>query len=72
MKQGRKRFCHYWNNGRCKYKDSECWFSHKESPECKFGRECKRRRCMFYHPHRDNDNKEEDKEYKFEESEIVK
>ena len=49
-----KRYCHFWNNGRCKYRDSECWFMHKESPNCKFGRECRMRRCMFYHPHREN------------------
>ena len=54
MKQERRRFCHFWNNGRCRYKDSECWFVHEESPECKFGKECTVRRCMFYHPHKKN------------------
>ena len=54
MKQERRKFCHFWNNGRCKYRDSECWFLHEESPECRFGRECTVRRCMFYHPQREN------------------
>ena len=54
MKQERRKFCHFWNNGRCRYRDSECWFLHEESPVCRFGRECKVRRYMFYHPQREN------------------
>ena len=40
MKQERKRFCHFWNNGRCRYRDKECRFLHEESPECRYGKEC--------------------------------
>ena len=47
MKQERRKFCHFWNNGRCKYRDSECWFLHEESPECRFGRECTVRKLVF-------------------------
>ena len=54
VRQRRRRFCHFWNNGGCKYKDSECWFLHRESPECRYGKECRMRRCMFYHPRKEN------------------
>ena len=54
MKQGGKRFCHFWNNGRCRYKDTECRFLHEESPECRYGKECNMRRCMFYHSQKEN------------------
>ena len=50
MGKERKKFCHFWNNGKCKYRDSECWYLHRESPECRYGRKCNFRRCMFYHP----------------------
>ena len=54
MSKERKKFCHFWNNGKCRYSDSQCWYLHRESPECKFGRKCEMRRCMFYHPHRES------------------
>ena len=50
MSKKRKKFCHFWNNGKCKYRDSECWYLHRESPECRYGGECKFKRCMYYHP----------------------
>ena len=53
MKQERRRFCHFWNNRRCRYRESECRFLHEESPECRFGREYNVR-CMFYHPQKEN------------------
>ena len=37
MKQERRRFCHFWNNGRCRYRDSECWFLHEESQRVDLG-----------------------------------
>ena len=64
-KKERKIFCHFWNNGKCKYRDSECWYLHRESPECRYGGECKFRRCMFYHPKGEsyhlNDRKQDSK-----------
>jgi len=56
MGQGRRRFCHFWNNGRCQFSDEDCMFLHRESPECKHGYRCSMRRCMFYHPRREDWN----------------
>ena len=53
-RQGRRRFCHFWNNGKCRYSDLECWYLHEESPECKFGVECKMRRCMYYYSEKES------------------
>jgi len=50
--QGRSRFCHYWNNGVCK--EEECEFLHKESPECRAGRKCSMRKCMYRHPNEED------------------
>ena len=49
-RKGNRRFCHFWNNGRCRHSESECRFLHEESPDCRFGKECNRSTCMFYHP----------------------
>ena len=45
----RKRYCHYWNNGKCRYSDRECNYLHEEAPECWY-RNCSRSKCMFYYP----------------------
>ena len=34
--------------------DSKFWFLHEESPECRYGKECKLKRCMFYHAQEEN------------------
>ena len=54
VRKKRKRFCHFWNNGRCRFRDSECRFVHEESLECRYGKECKMKRCMFYHAREEN------------------
>ena len=49
-KQRKRGFCHFWNHGWCKFRDSECKFLHEESPEYKTGKECKMkvRFCHFW------------------------
>jgi len=50
--QGRRRFCHFWNNGGCK--EEECVFLHRKSPECRAGRKCNMGKCMYRHPNEED------------------
>ena len=45
----KNKYCHYWNNGTCRYSDKDCRYLHKEAPECWYS-DCTRSKCMFYHP----------------------
>ena len=47
VRKRRRRFCHFWNNGRCRFRDSECRYVHEESLECRYGKQCKK--CFFMH-----------------------
>ena len=46
-----RRYCHYWNNGGCKYRNSECRYKHYRSPDCRDQGDCTRYKCMFRHAH---------------------
>ena len=28
----KNKYCHYWNNGTCRYSDKDCRYLHKEAP----------------------------------------
>ena len=44
-----KRICTYWNRGYCKLSNNECNFMHINLPACRFGDQCFRIECKFYH-----------------------
>ena len=49
-------YCHYFNNDKdCPFED-ECIYLHEESDNCKYGKQCARKFCMFKH----EDTNEED------------
>ena len=42
-------FCHYFNNDKdCPF-DDECIYIHEDAENCRFGRHCERKFCMFKH-----------------------
>jgi hypothetical protein len=45
----RRQFCHFWNNGFCRYSVSDCKFQHEESPYCDSNQNCTTFRCQYYH-----------------------
>lgn len=45
----RRQFCHFWNNGYCRYSANDCKFRHEESPYCESSENCTIFRCQFYH-----------------------
>ena len=56
--EGKKLFCHYYNNETdCPYED-QCIFLHEESQICKYGKACERVMCMFRH--KDSESGESD------------
>merc|ERR1712080_416144 len=48
-KEQKKRYCHFWNNGRCRYSEAKCGYLHKDCPHCARGNKCKMELCMYYH-----------------------
>ena len=51
-------FCHYYNNNKdCPF-DDVCIFEHDESPQCKYGKGCERKMCMYTHDDKDDDSDE--------------
>ena len=44
------KHCHYFNNKKeCPFSDIGCMFLHKQSKECKYGKKCNTKLCMFQH-----------------------
>ena len=53
-------FCHYFNNNKdCPFED-ECIFVHEESDNCKYGKQCERKLCMFKHENPEEEESETD------------
>ena len=58
-------FCHYYNNDKeCPFGDI-CIFEHDEAENCKYGKACERKMCMYSHNADENeDNCDEENENK--------
>ena len=52
-------YCSFYNNyEECPYGDTNCMFVHEDSIECKFGKACERKKCMYKHAIEDENEDE--------------
>ena len=53
-------FCHFFNNDlECPYNE-ECIFIHKDSEMCRYGSACERKKCMYKHEDKNDDENDDD------------
>ena len=53
-------FCYFYNNNKdCPY-DDQCIYMHEESEDCKFGKSCERKMCMYRHDDAKEESDDED------------
>ena len=53
-------FCHYYNNDKdCPFGDV-CIFEHDEAENCKYGKACERRMCMYSHTDEEDENESDE------------
>ena len=55
-----KIYCHYYNNNKeCPF-DDQCIFIHDDAEDCKYGKACERKLCMYKHDDGDEDGVEDE------------
>ena len=61
LQQQNLQYCHYFvNTGQCSYEEktgTKCKYAHKPAPMCKNGLHCTRTKCMFDHPKKQSNSR---------------
>ena len=58
--EGKKLYCHFYNNDDECPNDEQCVFLHEKAGPCKYGDGCERDYCMYEHDFDDEDEESED------------